>query len=105
MASVGRRGARAVGSARRGGDRRAYTIGPVVDDLQVMHAPGEALALLLARCRALPAEGVPVSPGRVGRVTAEAVHAVHDLPPFPSSAMDGYALRAAEAGGPLPLAG
>src|SRR4051812_23065488 len=77
----------------------------MVDDLQAMLAPAEALALLLARCQPLPAEAVAVGPGLAGRYTAEQGRAAHDLPPFPSSAMDGYALRVAEAGNQLPLAG
>jgi len=33
-----------------------------------------------------------------GRVLAEDVHAVQDQPPFPVSAMDGYAVRSADSG-------
>ncbi len=42
-----------------------------------------------------------------GRILAEPLHAPADIPPFASSAMDGYALRAAEAGsaGGLRVAG
>ncbi len=40
-------------------------------------------------------------PAIVGRVLAEPVRAALDLPPFPSSAMDGYAVRARDAGAPL----
>ena len=40
-----------------------------------------------------------------GRVVAADVLAAHDLPPFDNSAMDGYAVRAADAGGELPVAG
>ncbi len=38
-----------------------------------------------------------------GRVTAEAARAVVDLPPFPSSAMDGFAVCAADLPGTLPI--
>jgi molybdopterin molybdotransferase len=38
-----------------------------------------------------------------GRVLAEDVVALVDLPPFPSSAMDGYALRAEDTPGSLPV--
>ena len=38
-----------------------------------------------------------------GRVTAEAARALVDLPPFPSSAMDGFAVRAADLPGTLPV--
>src|SRR5207302_4888498 len=40
-----------------------------------------------------------------GRVLAEPATAQVDLPPFPSSAMDGFALRAEDAPGRLPIAG
>ena len=64
----------------------------------------EACALLLAAARPLPAEPLVPGPSAVGRVLAELVGAGIDPPPFPSSAMDGYAVRAAEAPGPLPIA-
>ena len=64
----------------------------------------EACALLLAACRPLPAERLAAGPSAVGRVLAQPVGAAIDLPPFPSSAMDGYAVRAADAGAPLPIA-
>ena len=38
-----------------------------------------------------------------GRFAAEDLHAVVDLPTFPSSAMDGFALRAADTPGTLPV--
>jgi molybdopterin molybdotransferase len=62
----------------------------------------EAQRLVLERAAPLPAE--PVSLERAaGRVLAEAAHAVVDLPPFPSSAMDGFAVRAADTPGTLPV--
>ena len=64
----------------------------------------EALALVLARVRPLQAESVPTGAAR-GRVTAAPVRAVTDLPPFPSSAMDGYAVRAADTPGRLGITG
>jgi molybdopterin molybdotransferase len=63
---------------------------------------GEALRRVLERARVLDAEDVPV-PRAAGRVLAEDARAVVDLPPFPSSAMDGFALRAADAPGRLPV--
>jgi molybdopterin molybdotransferase len=60
----------------------------------------QAQALVLARVRPLGAEPVPIG-GAAGRVTAGAVAAQVDLPPFPSSAMDGYAVRAADLPGSL----
>src|SRR4051812_29751554 len=67
----------------------------------------EAQRLVLERAKALEAERVPIERA-AGRVLAEPAAAAVDLPPFPSSAMDGIAVRAADtAGGPvvLPLAG
>ena len=40
-----------------------------------------------------------------GRVLAEPARAAVDLPPFPSSAMDGFAVRAADTPGELPVVG
>ena len=64
----------------------------------------EALALVLAHARRLPLEDVAIT-AAAGRVLAEAAHAVIDLPPFASSAMDGYAVRAADTPGPLAVVG
>jgi molybdopterin molybdotransferase len=64
----------------------------------------EALALVLARVRPLEAEDVPVARA-AGRVVAEPAAAVTDLPPFDSSAMDGYAVRAADTPGGLTVVG
>ena len=62
----------------------------------------EALRTVLARVRALDAEAVPIDDA-AGRVLAEDAAAVVDLPRFPSSAMDGFALRAADTPGTLPV--
>jgi molybdopterin molybdotransferase len=62
----------------------------------------EAQARVLARAQPLDAEAVPVARAS-GRVLAEDAHAVVDLPPFPSSAMDGFAVRAADTPGRLPI--
>jgi molybdopterin molybdotransferase len=62
----------------------------------------EAQRLILERVQALPAERVPIE-AAVGRVLAEPASAVVDLPPFASSAMDGFALRAADTPGTLPV--
>ena len=64
----------------------------------------EAQARVLEHTRALGAESVAVG-AAMGRVTAEAARAVVDLPPFASSAMDGYAVRAAALPGRLPVVG
>ena len=55
----------------------------------------EAQRLVLERTHRLDAERVPVERA-AGRVLAEPASAVTDLPPFPSSAMDGFAVRADE---------
>jgi molybdopterin molybdotransferase len=62
----------------------------------------DALGLILARVNRLPAERVAVEHA-AGRVLAEAAYAAIDLPPFPSSAMDGFAVRTADAPGRLPI--
>jgi molybdopterin molybdotransferase len=62
----------------------------------------EAQRLILERVRPLPAESVALGDA-AGRVLAEPALAVVDLPPFPSSAMDGYAVRAVETPGVLPV--
>jgi len=63
----------------------------------------EALQLVLERVKPLEAERVPIERA-YGRVLAEPAVATSDLPPFPSSAMDGYALRAEDtAGAPVRL--
>ena len=62
----------------------------------------EAQALVLGRARPLSGETVPVWEA-AGRVTSEPARAVVALPPFPSSAMDGFALRAADLPGTLPV--
>ncbi|MGZ8715869.1 MAG: molybdopterin molybdotransferase MoeA [Gaiellaceae bacterium] len=64
----------------------------------------EAQARVLEHARALAAESVAVGMA-AGRVTAEPARAVVDLPPFASSAMDGYAVRAADLPGRLPVVG
>jgi len=62
----------------------------------------EALASILSRAAPLPAERVPLE-AAAGRVLAEDVLATVDLPPFPSSAMDGFAVRSADTPGTLPV--
>ena len=64
----------------------------------------EALRRVLEHARPLDGEGVELA-AAAGRVVAEQVRAAVDLPPFPSSAMDGYAVRAADTPGALPVVG
>jgi len=58
----------------------------------------------LSRARPLPCERVPLMRA-AGRIAAEEVRALVDLPPFASSAMDGYAVRSADLPGVLPVVG
>jgi molybdopterin molybdotransferase len=62
----------------------------------------EAQRLVLERVRPLPSERVPLELA-AGRVLADAARAAVDLPPFPSSAMDGFAVRAEDVPGTLPV--
>jgi len=55
----------------------------------------EALEQILATVRVLEPERVPILEA-LGRVLAEEVAADRDIPPLPNSAMDGYAVRAAD---------
>src|SRR5579862_3333531 len=55
----------------------------------------EALARLLAPIETLPTEQVSIADA-VGRVLAENLAARRTQPPFAASAMDGYAVRAAD---------
>jgi molybdopterin molybdotransferase len=55
----------------------------------------EAQRIVLERAKPLEAERVPIERA-TGRVLAAGAAAVVDLPPFASSAMDGYALRSAD---------
>jgi molybdopterin molybdotransferase len=64
----------------------------------------EAQERVLKAARPLPAENVSIA-AAAGRVTAEDVRARVDLPPFASSAMDGFAVRAADLPGTLRIAG
>jgi molybdopterin molybdotransferase len=70
---------------------------------QTLLSVEDALAAVLARARPLAAEVVDLS-NAAGRVLAEDAVAAVDLPPFPSSAMDGYAVRAADLPATLPVA-
>jgi molybdopterin molybdotransferase len=62
----------------------------------------QAQALILGRAHPLPAETVALA-AAAGRTTAAPVCATVDLPPFASSAMDGYAVRAGDTPGRLPV--
>ena len=62
----------------------------------------EALTRIVEHALLLPVERVPVADAD-GRVVREPARAAVDLPPFPSSAMDGFAVRSAETPGDLPI--
>jgi molybdopterin molybdotransferase len=64
----------------------------------------EARVRMLAEIAALPAETVVLAQS-IGRVLAEDVGAVRDQPPFAASAMDGWAVRAADCPGTLRIVG
>jgi molybdopterin molybdotransferase len=64
----------------------------------------EAQARVLERARPLPAESVPIGEA-AGRVAAGDVLARVDLPPFASSAMDGFAVRSEDLPGTLRIVG
>ncbi len=55
----------------------------------------DALARIVASFQPLGPENVPLDES-LGRVLAEEVVAATDLPPFPSSSMDGYAVQSAD---------
>jgi molybdopterin molybdotransferase len=62
----------------------------------------DAIDLVLSHVAPLDAEAVALETA-AGRVTAEQARSAVDLPPFPSSAMDGFALRAEDTPGSLPI--
>jgi molybdopterin molybdotransferase len=62
----------------------------------------QALDRILEHARPLASERVPLA-GAAGRVLSAPARAVVDLPPFASSAMDGFAVRAADTPGTLPV--
>jgi molybdopterin molybdotransferase len=64
----------------------------------------EARARMLAEIAPLPSERVRLTES-LGRVLAEDVRAVRDQPPFRASAMDGWAVRAADCPGALRIVG
>jgi molybdopterin molybdotransferase len=64
----------------------------------------EALARVLERVQPLPPEPIDLGDA-AGRVLAAPAAALTDLPPFPSSAMDGYAVRAGDVPATLPVVG
>ena len=64
----------------------------------------DARARTLAWAVTLPTESIALADG-AGRTLAEDIDALRDQPPYPASAMDGWALAAADAPGTLRIAG
>jgi len=62
----------------------------------------EALARIFEQIRPLDAEPVPLT-AAAGRVIADDARSLVDLPPFASSAMDGFAVRSSDTPGRLPV--
>jgi len=63
----------------------------------------EALSLIFAHVRPKSIQLLPIEMA-LGHVLAEVITATHNLPPFDNSAMDGYAVRADDAGKSLECA-
>jgi molybdopterin molybdotransferase len=76
--------------------RRSATIGP--PPRRPLLPLTDAVAAVNEAARPLPAEAVALADA-LGRVLAEPVASADDVPPFDNSAMDGYALRAADTTG------
>jgi len=70
-------------------------------ELYPMLSVEEALARVLAAFEPLPPERVPVLE-TLGQVLAENVYADMDIPPLTNTAMDGYAVQAADTAGASP---
>ncbi len=66
-----------------------------------MHDHREVQAEILGAVDVVGVETVPAAEA-LGRVTATPVVAAEDVPPFPNSGMDGYAVRAADTSGASP---
>src|SRR5262245_13170977 len=71
--------------------------------MAVVTSVSEALAIIRGACVPGRREKAPLADG-LGRVLASDVATDVDWPPFDTSAMDGYAVRVAEASGERPLA-
>jgi molybdopterin molybdotransferase len=91
------------GSGRQAGDADILAHGRGVERMNYCTVD-QARERMLAIVSPLPAESVRLQDA-LGRVLSEAVIAGRDLPPFRASAMDGYALRAADAPGVLKVIG
>lgn len=70
--------------------------------MEVLLTFAAALAAVIERARPLAVESVRLD-AAAGRVLAGDARSTVDLPPFASSAMDGFAVRAADTPGTLPI--
>ncbi len=66
---------------------------------EVLVALPEVQQLVMGAVRPLPASWATIGEA-LGRITAEDIAAGEDIPPFPNTAMDGYAVRAEETSPP-----
>lgn len=73
-----------------------------MDSVGPLLTVADALALVLARAEPLPTEEVLLE-SAAGKILAAPLVSLVDLPPFPSSAMDGYAVVAADTPGTLSI--
>jgi molybdopterin molybdotransferase len=85
-------------------DMSGNNVSHAADPAKRLLRVAEARALMLAAAQKLKSEHVPLEEA-LGRVLAEPVAASRDQPPFAVSAMDGYALRQADAPGVLAVVG
>ncbi len=76
----------------------------VLQMAQTLITVSQARELVLTATGRLESERIEIA-SAVNRIVAEDVRAAGDVPPFPCSAMDGFALRAGAAGRPLEVIG
>ncbi|HZB76029.1 MAG TPA: molybdopterin molybdotransferase MoeA, partial [Solirubrobacteraceae bacterium] len=88
---------------RRAGVRAARAL-DVADRRLTLLELAEAWERIAALAAPLEAERIPLG-AACGRVAAQDAVSAVDLPPFDRSAMDGYAVRAADTGAPMRIAG
>ena len=74
------------------------SVSPAAETLSIE----QIVDIILARTPLMPVEEVPLLEG-AGRVLAQNIYAVIDMPTHPSSAMDGYAVRASDISGASPV--
>ncbi|MGO9115777.1 MAG: molybdopterin molybdotransferase MoeA [Thermoguttaceae bacterium] len=75
-----------------------------MDSTRRLTTPDEALTLVIETAETLGSQTLAVA-AACGLTLAEPIAADRDYPPFPRSMMDGFAVRVADAGQTLPIAG